>query len=165
MRKHIFRSNIDKLISEGKDLLKEDVDMVLAYRISMVLLVLQGMPALQLAEFSDCEARTIQLWVDTVDKEGFDALRPQRKSGRHKKFDDKQKAAIKKALYADPTIEGYTVWDGITLSDYISKKYGISLSVRSCQRLFHELGFSQKTPQTHPYHGSDESAREGFKKN
>ena len=61
MRKHIFRSNIDKLISEGKDLLKEDVDMVLAYRISMVLLVLQGMPALQLAEFSDCEARTIHL--------------------------------------------------------------------------------------------------------
>ena len=165
MRKHIFRSNIDKLISEGKDLLKEDVDMVLAYRISMVLLVLQGMPALQLAEFSDCEARTIQLWVDTVDKEGFDALRPQRKSGRRKKLDDKQKAAIKKALYADPTIEGYTIWDGITLSDYISKKYGISLSVRSCQRLFHELGFSQKTPQTHPYHRNDESAREDFKKN
>lgn len=165
MRKHIFRSNIDNLISEGKNLLKEDVDMVLAYRISMVLLVLQGMPALQLAEFSDCEARTIQLWVDTVDKEGFDALRPQSKSGRRKKLDDKQKAVIKKALSADPTTEGYTVWDGITLSDYISRKFEVSLSVRSCQRLFHELGFSQKTPQTHPYHGNDESAREAFKKN
>ena len=35
MRKHIFRSDIDKLISEGKDLLKGDVDMLLAYRISM----------------------------------------------------------------------------------------------------------------------------------
>ncbi len=165
MRKHIFRSDIDKLISEGKDLLKGDVDMLLAYRISMVLLVLQGMPALQLAEFSDCEARTIQLWVDAVDKEGFDALRPQSKSGRRKKLDDKQKSMIKKALSADPSTEGYTVWDGITLSDYIANRFGIMLSVRSCQRLFHELGFSQKTPQTHPYHGGDETAREDFKKN
>ena len=165
MRKHIFRSDVDKLISEGKDLLKGDVDMLLAYRISMVLLVLQGMPALQLAEFSDCEARTIQLWVDAVDKEGFGALRPQCKSGRRKKLDDKQKAVIKKALSADPSIEGYTVWDGITLSEYISNKFGVSLSVRSCQRLFHELGFSQKVPQTHPYRGNDETARENFKKN
>ena len=165
MRKHIFRSDIDKLISEGKDLLKGDVDMLLAYRISMVLLVLQGMPAMQLAEFSDCEARTIQLWVDTVDKKGFDALRPQSKSGRRKKLNDSQKATIKKALSTDPSIEGYTVWDGITLSDYISNKFDITISVRSCQRLFHELGFSQKTPQTHPYHGGDETAREIFKKN
>ena len=165
MRKHIFRSNIEKLISEGKDLLKEDLDMLLAYRITMVLLVLQGMPASHLAEYSDCEARTIQLWVDAVDKGGYDLLRPQSKSGRRKKLDDKKKAAIKKVVSADPSIEGYTVWDGITLADYIDQKYGISLSVRSCQRLFHELGFSQKTPQTHPYHGGDESAREAFKKN
>ena len=67
MRKHIFRSNIDKLISEGKDLLKEDVDMVLAYRISMVLFVLQGMPALQLAEFSD-----ISGWYTWTTTAGFD---------------------------------------------------------------------------------------------
>ena len=165
MRKHIFRSNIDNLISEGKDLLKGDVDMLLAYRISMVLLVLQGMPAAQLAEYSDCEARTIQLWVDAVDREGFNALKPQTKSGRPKKLDDKQKAIIKKALFADPSINGYTVWDGITLSDYVSKQFGITLSVRSCQRLFHELGLSKKIPQTHPYHGSDEEARESFKKN
>ena len=67
MRKHIFRSDVDKLISEGKDLLKGDIDMLLACRISMVLLVLQGMSALQLAEFSDCEARTYSfgstLWI------------------------------------------------------------------------------------------------------
>ena len=153
MRKHIFRSNIDNLISEGKDLLKGDVDMLLAYRISMVLLVLQGMPALQLAEYSDCEARTIQLWVEAVDKGGFDALRPHTKSGRRRKLDDKQKAVIKKALSGDPSLEGYTVWDGITLADYISNRFDVTLSVRSCQRMFHELGFSQKTPQTHPYHG------------
>ena len=160
MRKHIFRSNVDKLISEGKDLLNGDLDMLLAYRVSMVLLVLQGMSALQLSEYSGCEARTIQLWVDAVDKGGFDALRPQSKSGRHKKLNDKQKAAIKNAISADPSNEGYTVWDGITLADFISNRFGVILSVRSCQRLFHELGFSQKTPQTHPYHGTDETARE-----
>lgn len=165
MRKHIFRSDVNELILEGKNLLKGDVDMLLAYRVTMVLLVLQGMPASQLAQFSGCEARTIQLWVDLVDKGGFDALKPQSKSGRHQKLNDKQKASIKKALSADASKEGYTVWDGITLSDYISNKFGVSLSVRSCQRLFHELGFSQKTPQTHPYHGSDEAAREAFKKN
>ena len=164
MRKHIFRSNVETLISEGKDILKGDVDMLLAHRISMVLLVLQGMSALQLSEFSDCDARTIQLWVDAVDKDGFDALKPQARCGRHNKLNDKQKASIKKVISEDPSIAGYNVWDGITLSDYIANKFGVTLSVRSCQRLFHELGFSQKTPQTHPYHGSDEEAREEFKK-
>ena len=165
MRKHIFRSNIDNLISEGKELLDANTDMMLAHRVSMVLLVLQGMSALHLSEYAGCEPRTIQKWVDAVDKGGFDALRPQNKSGRPKKLNDKQKSSIKKVLSSDPSAEGYTVWDGVSLSDYISKKYDIELSVRSCQRLFHELGFSQKTPQTHPFHGKDEAAREAFKKN
>ena len=60
----------------------------------------------------------------------------------------------------------YTVWDGPALSDYIQKTYGINLGVRQCQRLFHELGFSQIRPQTFPSKGKeDDSRRDAFKKN
>ncbi|MDR3188024.1 MAG: winged helix-turn-helix domain-containing protein [Prevotellaceae bacterium] len=36
------------------------------------------------------------------------------------------------------------LWDGKSLSAYISAKYGITLKTRSCQKLLHELGFSLK---------------------
>lgn len=43
--------------------------------------------------------------------------------------------------------------------------YVIDLSVRQCQRLFHELGFSRIRPQTYPSLGeSNEEERKAFKK-
>lgn len=162
MRKHIFQSNITELIKQGQELLKENADVQLAYKVSMVLLVLQGMPAAQLAEYANCDARTIQLWVNTVDSAGFEALRPQQKPGRPSRLTDEQKKEIEEVLSKDSSLCGYTVWDGTTLSTYIAETYGVTLGTRACQNLFHELGFSMKRPQTYPFHGQDEQPREEF---
>ena len=69
-------------------------------------------------------------------------------------------------MKSDPKQFGYNVWDGITLSAYIKERLGINYSVRSCQYLFHKLGFSRICPQTYPSKGHENApAREEFKKN
>ncbi len=49
----------------------------------------------------------------------------------------------------------YQVWDGLSLSSYIEKRYSIHLSVRQCQCLFHKLGFSLVRSQTYPNKGEN----------
>ena len=61
---------------------------------------------------------------------------------------------------------GYKTWDGNSLSDYINKTFNVELSVRQCQRLFHELGYSLIRPQSYPSKGfEDTEERQLFKKN
>ena len=51
------------------------------------------------------------------------------------------------------------------MPDYIKSQYHIDLCIRQCQRLFHELGFSQIRPQTYPSSGEpNEEEREAYKK-
>ena len=39
------------------------------------------------------------------------------------------------------------LWDGKTLSEFVKKKHGVSLGVRQCQRLFHQLDFRLRKPR------------------
>ena len=60
---------------------------------------------------------------------------------------------------------GYNVWDGPSLSDFISKTFNVVLGVRACQLLMHRLGFNLIRPQTYPsLENPQEEAREDFKK-
>jgi len=56
------------------------------------------------------------------------------------------------------------LWDGKTLSAFISKEYTIQLGVRQCQRLFHKLGFRYRKPRP-LIAGTDPAVKEEFKKN
>ena len=106
--------------------------------------------------------------VKTVDEKGFDALRTKKQTGRPAKLSSESIASIKAVLDDDdPKKYGYNVWDGPSLSAYILKEYGVSLCVRQCQRLFHNLGFSLVRPQTFPSKNKEglKEEREAFKKN
>ena len=88
-----------------------------------------------------------------------------KQSGKPDKLSDEQKAEIKKVLRESPDKHGYCVWDGISLSDHITSKYDIEYSIRQCQRLFHELGFSLQRAGTFPsLEEQNGSEREEFKK-
>ncbi|WP_258188323.1 helix-turn-helix domain-containing protein [Candidatus Hakubella thermalkaliphila] len=56
------------------------------------------------------------------------------------------------------------LWDGVLLSHHLQKHYGISLGVRQCQRLFHQLGFTLQRPRRQA-HEADPLQQEAFKKN
>lgn len=105
-------------------------------------------------------------WVKTADEQGFDALRPRQRSGQPPKLSAEQCAAIDSAIQSSPKDFGFKVWDGPSLSSYISDTFGVRLSVRQCQRLFHDLGYSFIRPQPYPSKGCEDSQeREEFKKN
>ena len=64
----------------------------------------------------------------------------------------------------DPNLYGYHIWDGVSLSDFINKKYNVELGVRQCQRLLHKMGFSLIRPQPFPSKGNEDSyERKEFK--
>lgn len=165
MRKRNFKSDVDSLLAEGMAIVSSTDDAAFIHKVSMVNLVLAGLPATTLASVSGVDPRTIQLWVKNADENGFDSLHEKKKTGRKPKLSSEIKDALKLAISKDPKEYGFNVWDGISLSKHIEKTYGVKYSVRSCQRLFHELGYSQIVPQTFPNHQVDQEAREAFKKN
>ena len=165
MRKRNFKSDVESLLAEGMTIINATDDAAFIHRVSMVNLVLAGLPATTLASVSGVDPRTIQLWVKNADENGFESLRDKKRTGRTPKLSSDIKEALKLVLIKDPMEYGYNVWDGISLSKYIQTTFGVSYSVRSCQRLFHDLGFSQIIPQTFPNHQVDQEAREAFKKN
>ena len=71
-------------------------------------------------------------------------MRDVKRSGRNSivtpEIEDKLKIDIEKT----PAELGYesNVWSGKLLSHHLKKVYGIKISVRQCQRLFHKLDFS-----------------------
>ena len=79
---------------------------------------------------------------------------------------EEQLKEIDSVLQSDPSTYGFKLWDGPSLSAYINNRYHVSLSVRQCQRLFHELGYSLIRPQPYPSKGyEDTEDRNTFKKN
>lgn len=59
-------------------------------------------------------------------------------------------AEINTALQNDANRYGYDGWNGISLADYIKKRFAIEYSVRQCQRLFKDLDCNLKRPQALP---------------
>ncbi len=115
---------------------------------------------------------TISAFFGFLDRKIFEglsieALCVKKQSGRAPRLSKENKEAINAVLEEDaPKKYGYNVWDGPSLSDYIAREYGVSLSVRQCQRMFHEPGFSLIRPQIFPSKGRDSlnEDREAFKK-
>lgn len=166
MRIHKYINDPEDLLRQGKQIVSENADNKFVHRVSMVNLMLSGLPTKLLAEFCGDSERTLQTWLKKVDEIGWEALAAVKQAGRPNKLNDEQINEIKAAVKTDPAEFGYNVWDGPALSDYIKTKYGIDYGVRACQILMHKMGFSLIRPQTYPSLGNpDNEARETFKKN
>lgn len=161
-----YKTDRNKLLEEGMKIVRSSEDAELSHRVTMVNLVVSGMLPAELSKYAKESPATIALWVKTADEHGFEALRRKKQSGRPSKLDESQKQSLIKVLKEDPSEHGYMVWDGPSLSDYIRHAYGVKLSIRQCQRLFRELGFSLIRPQPYPNAGeNNEEKRDDFKKN
>mgnify|MGYP001769034654 CR=1 FL=1 len=135
------------------------------HRLHGVLLVAKGHSCSTVADFLGHSVKTIENWVNRFNEEGFQALRDEQRTGRPPSLSDQQLKEIKQILRKDPIALGYeqNMWDGKLLSYHMNKKYGISLSVRQCQRLFHKLDFRQIKPR--PISSkSDPKKQSSFKK-
>ncbi len=138
-----YNTDPDVLLAEGNTIMSSTDDSKYYFRVFAVNMVLAGFSASTVAKSAGLTKATVTRWVKLVDEQGFTALRATKQSGRPPKLKDEQIQAIDAVLQSDPKDFGYKVWDGPTLSAYILKIYGIQMSVRQCQRMFRNLGFSR----------------------
>ena len=91
--------------------------------------------------------RTVSNWIKRLNKTGdIESLRSKKQSGRPPRLSEEQRQELKAVIQDPPEKHGIAIniRDGKSLSVYIARQYGIVMKTRTCQRLFHQLGFSLK---------------------
>lgn len=119
------------------------------HRLHGLLLITGGQTCQQVAELLGEDRRTVQRWVKRFENHGLEGVREGERSGRPATLDAKQWAALGRDLRRDPEAFGLTghLWDGKLLSEHLRKRYGVTLGVRQCQRIFGQMGFRLRKPR------------------
>jgi transposase len=130
-----------------------------------VLLACSGMTCEQVARVLGRGVRTVQYWVQRFNKGGFAGLRETEGRGRPGRLQEKEIARIGRDLRKSPRDFGYaqSIWDGKMLSYHIEGKFGKTIGVRQCQRLFRKLDFRLRKPRP-VIAKADPAAQDAFKK-
>ena len=119
-------------------------------RVAAVNAVLSGVSPATAAGWFGMTRRSLAGWVKKVDELGFSSLRDKPKPGAPSKLDGMALEKLDGFVQEGPGKHGFRVWDGPSVSSLVSKRFGVSLSVRQCERLLHKLGYSLVRPQTYP---------------
>jgi len=119
------------------------------HRLHGVLLVAQGMSCRQVSELLGDAPRTVAYWVRRFERDGLTGLTEEERPGRPRRLNEEQIQGIDLALRRQPTDFGLVgnLWDGKTLSEYVKRKWNVSLGTRQCQRVFRQLGFRLRKPR------------------
>ena len=135
------------------------------HRLHGILLVANGMSPYRVSDVMGDSPRSVENWVNSFLKDGFDSLREPRRPGRPPRLSDIMDE-IAEDLRKNPMDLGYSrnLWDGKLLSHHIKKRYDMDIGTRQCQRIFHKLGFRLRKPRPLIAKG-DAEKRVEFKKN
>jgi transposase len=135
------------------------------HRLHAVLHVLDGASSHDAARLYGDSPRAIEYWVNRLISQGLTGLLDGNHPGRPARLSTKDLAKLRKDISRNPRELGYeqNLWDGLLLSHHLTRKYSILLSVRQCQRLFHQLGFSLQSPRRKASE-ADGPQQESFKK-
>jgi len=119
------------------------------HRLHAILLVAQGLSGHEVARLLGDSPRTVQYWVSRFVDEGLAGLVELERPGRPSRLSEEQLEEVDRVLRGSPSQYGLTgnLWDGKSLSAFIKKRWGITLGVRQCQRLFRQLGFRLRKPR------------------
>jgi transposase len=128
------------------------------HRLHGMLLVAQGMSCTEVARLLGDAPRTVAYWVRRFEDEGLAGLCEGDRPGRPRRLSKEQLDQVGDALRRNPTDFGLSVnlWDGKTLSEFLTKEWGITLGVRQSQRLFRQLGFRLRKPRPKIAHADPE---------
>ena len=135
------------------------------HRLHVVLQVLDGASSYETARLYGDSPRTIEYWVQRLLTMGLSALLEGNHTGRPSRLSAAPLAELRKDISRSPRELGYNqnLWDGLLLSHHLAQNYSVSLGVRQCQRLFHQLGFSLQRPRRKASE-ADGPQQEAFKK-
>lgn len=138
------------------------------HRLHVVLHVLQGASSYEAARLYRHSPRSVQCWIHRLISYGLRGLwdREREHPGRPSKLSESERQKLRNEIRRSPRELGYdqSLWDGPLLSHYLKERYAVNLSVRQCQRLFHNLGFTLQRPRCQARE-ADPLKQEDFKKN
>lgn len=160
-----FSREIRELIAGLQQEIEDADEAWYAHRLHCVVLILQGMSAREVAGFFGDPPRSVQRWFERFISHGLAGLADFEKSGRPRRLSNKQILEIDAFLRNTPSDLGLSgnLWDGKTLAAFIGEHYGVKMSVRQCQRLFHEYGFRLRKPRPE-VGGADLDQQKAYKK-
>ena len=136
------------------------------HRLHGLLLVANGQSCRSAAGLLGEDPRTVQRWVRTYERDGFDGLRDSPRSGRPPVLDAARRKALEADLRDRPDSFGLVghLWDGPLLREHLRRRYGVEMGVRQCQRLFHRMGFRLRKPRPQVAGAADPERSEALKK-
>ena len=119
------------------------------HRLHGVLLICNGFSSNEVAELFGHSPRTVQYWIHRFEESGFAGLEETPRPGRPSRIEEAVLEEISQQLRRSPRELGYAqnLWDGKLLTHHLKERFGISLGVRQCQRLFRQLGFRRRKPR------------------
>ena len=116
------------------------------HRLHCLVLVGTGRSCYEVAEVFGDDPRSVERWVREFQQHGIEGLRERPHPGRPATLADAQMRQLALALLSVPRGLGYTVdlWNNKLLRAEILRRFGVTMSLRHCQRLFRVL------QQSHP---------------
>lgn len=135
------------------------------HRLHVVLYVLHGASPYEAARLYGDSPRTIEYWLHRLLSNGLAGLWERERPGRPSRLSSSDQQRLRNEIRRSPRELGYdqNLWDGLLLSHHLEQHYSIPLSVRQCQRLFHQLGFTLQRPRRQARE-ADPVQQETFKK-
>ena len=166
MKERKFQKTKEELIADCQEIMhRNKVNTRFLKRVIAVNMYLNGMIQKEVCNVNGISHVAFSKWLDIVEDQGIEGLKDKKHEGRKPRLTEAQLAEVRAAVGKAPSENGYNVWDGPSLSDFIQKKFGVFLCVRRCQYMMHEMGFSLIRPQTFPSLGEqNDKEREDFKK-
>ena len=128
-----------------------------------ILLLAQGLTAAATAEALERDPHTIGRWASAFGEGGPAALIFEQTGGFPPALDQTQQEELKGAVEQPPATAGIVManWYWKVVRQFVSERFGISLSRSSCLNWLHRLGFACKRPKKRLLK-ADESKREAF---
>ena len=119
------------------------------HRLHGLLLVTGGQSCQQVADLFGEDRRTVQRWVNRFEIHGLEGMREGERPGRPATLDAKQWTTLGRDLRRNPEAFGHVghLWDGRLLAEHLRLRYGITLGIRQCQRIFGQMGFRLRKPR------------------
>jgi transposase len=119
------------------------------HRLHAVLLIAKGMSCPEASGYLGDSERTLRYWANRYMQKGLQGLIEEERPGRPSRLTSEQIEQINVALRKMPEDVGLRggIWDGKLLSAFIQKEFQITIGVRQCQRLFHQLRFRMRKPR------------------
>jgi transposase len=107
------------------------------HRLHGVLLVLLGLSTVKAGKLFGDPQRTVAHWAIQFKKHGLKGLWDAEKAGRPEKLTPAQKKVLWDMLDESPQKAGFdaSIWTGPIISSFLKKRYGLTLTVRTCARL------------------------------